>query len=105
MESGLRAVVMEPAAWLAAGQQGGSGPVAARIALVAVAVLAVAAFAVLQVKAPSARLRPPRRRRRYDPADWRALPRPYLPEAGDGEAPAAPYPRDGLSGAPSRMPR
>jgi hypothetical protein len=47
------------AAWLAAGGQGGSGPVLGRVILVAVAVLAVGAFAVLQAKARSRRRGPP----------------------------------------------
>ena len=66
-----------PAAWLAAGHQAGSVPVVSRIVLVAVTVLAVGAFAVLQVKARSYRRRPQseRRRRRFDPSDWRMLPR------------------------------
>lgn len=64
---------------MAAGHQGGSGAVAGRIVLVAVAVLAVGVFAVLQVKARSHGQRPPSepRRRRYDPSDWRTPPPPY----------------------------
>jgi len=75
--------------WLAAGQPaGGGGPAIGRIALVAVAVLAVGAFAVLQVHARSDRRRPPSaRRRRYDPSDWRTLPPPSRPSGRDGEAP------------------
>ena len=74
--------------WLAAGQQDGSGSVAGRVALVAVALLAVGAFAVLQICNRSDRRRPPdRRRRRYDPSDWRTLAQPYWTAARDGEAP------------------
>jgi len=72
--------------WLAAGQQGGSGPIAGRIALVAVAALAVGAFAVLQIKARSRGRRS--RGRRSDPSDWRALPPPSWPGGRDGEAPS-----------------
>jgi len=79
---------MTPVAWLAAGHQGGSGSAAGRIALVAVAVLAVGAFAVLQTKARSHRRRPPPgRRRRYDPSDWRTLSPPYWPQDRGDEAP------------------
>ena len=82
------AVAVRPAAWLAAGHQAGSGSVVGRLALVAVAVLAVGAFAVLQIKARSHRRRPPeRRRRRYDPSDWRTLPPPYWPEGREDEGP------------------
>ena len=55
MTAGRRAWVMTPVAWMAAGHQAGSGAVTGRVALVAVAVLAVGAFAVLQVKARSRR--------------------------------------------------
>jgi len=72
------------AGWLAAGQQGGSGSAAGRIALVALAVLAVGAFAVLQIKARS---RGRRSGRRHDPSDWRALPPPSWPGGTDGGAP------------------
>jgi len=77
------------AGWLAAGQQDGSGSVAGRVALVAVALLAVGAFAVLQICNRSDRRRPPseRRRRRYEPSDWRTLPPAYWPAGRDGEAP------------------
>jgi len=86
---------MTPVAWMAAGHQGGSGAVTGRIALVAVAVLAVGAFAVLQVKARSHRPRPPSEpgRRRpepfnpFNPSDWRTLPPPYWPEGRNDEAP------------------
>jgi hypothetical protein len=77
-------------AWLAAGHQSGSGSVLGRIMLVGVAVLAVGAFTVLQIKARSRRRRPPGpavRRRRYDPSDWRALPPQYWAEGRDDEAP------------------
>jgi hypothetical protein len=91
MAAGRRAWVMTPVAWIAAGHQGGSGAVTSRIVLVAVAVLAVSAFAVLQLKARSHRPRSPsepgRRRRRYDPSDWRTLPPPYWPEGRNDEAP------------------
>jgi hypothetical protein len=68
--------------WLAAAHQSGNGPVLGRVVLVAVAMLAVGAFAVLQVKARSPRRRPSpprRRRRRYEPPDWPALPPGYQP--------------------------
>jgi hypothetical protein len=65
--------------WLASSYQGGNGTAAGRIALVLVALLAVGAFTLLQVRArwrrrgaPSA----PRGRRRYDPSDWRTWPPP-----------------------------
>ncbi len=89
MASGSGAVVMTPVAWLAAGHQGGSGSVVGRIALVAVAVLAMGAFAALQIKARSHRRRPQseRHRRRYDPSDWRMLPPPRWPGGRDDEAP------------------
>ena len=89
MAAGRRAAAMTPLAWLAADHQGGSGSAAGRIALVAVAVLAVGAFAVLQIKAKSRRQRPPSepRRRRYNPSDWRTLPPPYWPEGRDDERP------------------
>jgi hypothetical protein len=73
--------------WLAAGHQAGSGSAAGRIVLVAVAVLAVGAFTVLQIKARSRRRPPSERRRRHDPSDWRALPPPYWAEGRDDEAP------------------
>jgi hypothetical protein len=73
------------AGWLAAGQPGGSGSAAGRIALVALTVLAVGVFAVLQIKARSRGRRPGRR---YDPSDWRALPPPSWPGGPDGEAPS-----------------
>src|SRR4029077_19370513 len=73
--------------WLGARYQGGDGSGAGRIALVAVAVLAVGAYTVLQVKARARRrgAMPGRGRRRYDPADWRGWPTPRSPGgAGDG---------------------
>ena len=75
--------------WLAASYQGENGSGAGRIALVAVTVLAVGAYTVLQVKA---RLRrrgamSERGRRRYDPADWRTWPPPSWP-GGPDEAPS-----------------
>ncbi len=80
---------MTPLAWLAADHQVGRGSAAVRIALVAVAVLTVGAFAVLQIKAKSRRQRPPSepRRRRYNPSDWRTLRPPYWPEGRDDERP------------------
>jgi len=89
MAAGRRAWVMTPVAWMAAGHQGASGAVTGRIVLVAVAVLAVGAFAMLQVKARSHRPRSPSepRRRRYNPADWRTLPPPCWPERRNDEAP------------------
>ncbi len=80
---------MTSVAGMAAGYQGGSGSAAGRLALVAVAVLAVGVFAMLQVKARSRRLRPPseRRRRRYDPSDWRMLAPPSWPQDRDDERP------------------
>lgn len=84
----ISAVPAVSPAWLAAGQHGGSGSVLGRIVLVGVAVLAVGAFTVLQIKARSRRRRPPSpRRRRPDPPDWRALPPQYWAEARDDEAP------------------
>ncbi len=91
MAAGRRAWVMTPVAWMAAGHQAGSGAVTGRIALVAVAVLAVGAFAVLQVKARSRRPRSPfgprRRHDPFNPSDWRTLAPPYRPEGRDGEGP------------------
>ena len=90
MAAGRRAWVMTPAAWMAAGHHGGSGAVTGRIVLVAVAVLAVSAFAVLQVKARSHRSRSPAGPRRHDPfnpSDWRTLSPPYWPEGRNDEAP------------------
>jgi len=95
------------ATWLAAGQPaGGGGSAIGRIALVAVAVLAVGTFAVLQIRARSDRRRPPserRRRRRYDPSDWRTLPPPSWPAGRDDETPAGhqqAYRPDGRNGYP-----
>ena len=77
------------AVWLAVGHQGESGSSAGRVALVAVALLAVGAFAVLQLKARSRRRAAPseRLRRRYDPSDWRTWPQPSWPEGRADEAP------------------
>ena len=77
------------AVWLAASYEGGNGAGAGRIALVAVALLAVGAFTVLQVKARSRRRQAPseRGRRRYDPSDWRTWPPPSWPGGRDDEAP------------------
>ena len=69
--------------WLAANQTDGNGSAAGRIALVAVAVLAIGAYALLQLKARSRRARAAHRR--YDPWDWRTYPpesRPAGPDAG-----------------------
>jgi hypothetical protein len=75
--------------WLAAGPSGGDSSMAGRIVLVAVAVVAVGAFTVLQIMARSGRRRPPaqRRRRRYDPSDWR-VPPPCGTAGGNDEAPS-----------------
>jgi len=72
-------------AWLAQGHQGGGGSVAGRLALVLVAVLAVSAFTMLQLKARS-RERPPSRRRHRSLAasDWRVPP----PSHETGEVPS-----------------
>ena len=60
-----------------------------RLALIAVTLLAVGAFVVLQAKARAHRQRSASKRRRARrPADWRTLPRPYWPEGRDGEAPS-----------------
>ena len=78
------------AVWLAASYEGGNGTGAGRIALVAVALLAVGAFTVLQVKARSRRRQAPSERgpRRYDPSDWRTWPPPSWPGGRDDEAPS-----------------
>ena len=57
--------------WLASGYTEGSGSSAGRIALIAVAILAVAAYAGLQLRARSRRKDGTRR---YDPWDWRTYP-------------------------------
>lgn len=57
--------------WSAAGYTEGSGSAVGRIALVVIAVLAVAAYAMLQLKARSRRAAGTRR---YDPWDWRTYP-------------------------------
>lgn len=54
--------------WLASGYTEGSGSAAGRIALVAVAVLTVAAYVILQLRTRSRRAA---WTRRYDPWDWR----------------------------------
>src|SRR5438046_8900550 len=72
--------------WLAASYTNGSGSAAGRIALVAVAVLAIGAYVFLQFKARSRRARAGRLR--YDPWDWRTYPHPSRPEREDaGEPP------------------
>ena len=71
--------------WLAASYTSGSGSAAGRIALVAVAVLAVGAYAFLQLKARSRRVRAGRLR--YDPWDWRTYPRQCGPEGQDAGEP------------------
>jgi subtilisin family serine protease len=70
-------------------QAGGSSSAVGRIALVAVAVAAVGAFAVLQVMARSRHRRPPSSggHRSLDASDWRTLPPRYQTEAGDDDAP------------------
>lgn len=57
--------------WSASGYTEGSGSAAGRIALVAVAVLAVVVYVILQFKARS---RQAAGTRRYDPWDWRTYP-------------------------------
>ena len=57
--------------WLASGYTEGSGSSTGRIALIAVAVLAVAAYVMLQLRARSRRSAGTRR---YDPWDWRTYP-------------------------------
>lgn len=62
--------------WLAAAGPGASGSALGRVVLVAVAILAVGTFVILQVKARS-------RRRRRRPSDWRAIPPPRWPAEQD----------------------
>jgi hypothetical protein len=57
--------------WSAAGNTEGSGSAVGRIALVVIAVLAIMAYAILQLKARSRRVAGTRR---YDPWDWRTYP-------------------------------
>ncbi len=57
--------------WLASSYTEGNGSAAGRIALVAVAILAVAAYVALQLRARSRRAAGTRR---YDPWDWRTYP-------------------------------
>ena len=71
--------------WLAASYTNGSGSAAGRIALVAVAVLAVGAYAFLQLKARSRRVRAGRLR--YDPWDWRTYADQFRPESQDAGEP------------------
>jgi len=76
--------------WLASSYHGGNGSAAGRIALVLVALLAVGAFVLLQVKARWRRrggLRSPLGGRRYDPSDWRTWPPPSWPGGPGDEAP------------------
>jgi hypothetical protein len=68
------------AGWLAAAGPGEGGSALGRVMLVAVAVLAVGTFAVLQVKARS-------RRRGRRPSDWRAIPPPRWPAEQDEPPP------------------
>ena len=80
--------------WLAASYTDGNGSAAGRIALVAVAVLAVGAYAFLQLKARSRRARAGRLR--YDPWDWRTAPRRPGARAGTGgDTSASPTGRTG----------
>jgi hypothetical protein len=71
--------------WLATSYTGGNGSAAGRIALIAVAVLAVAAYALLQLRGRSHRARAGRRR--YDPWDWRTYPPQSWPPERDTGAP------------------
>ena len=85
----LTAATLSAAA--AAGQTPGSGA-AGRILLVAVAVVAVGAFTVLQIMARSGHRRGPAgrgRRARAAGCDWRTLPPQYEDDAGRAEMPAA----------------
>jgi hypothetical protein len=72
--------------WLAASYTSGSGSAAGRIALVTVAVLAVGAYAFLQLKARSRRARAGRLR--YDPWDWRTYHHPSRSERRDAGEPS-----------------
>ena len=77
--------------WLASSYQGGNGSAAGRIALVLVALVAVGAFALLQVRARWRRrggLTGPPGRRRYDPSDWRTWPPPSWSGGPDHGAPS-----------------
>ncbi|MBV9204692.1 MAG: hypothetical protein JO037_04655 [Actinobacteria bacterium] len=70
-------------AWLAQGHQGGGGSVAGRLVLVLVAVLAVGAFTMLQLKARSRERSPAgRQHRSLAASDWRVAP-PPSPERGE----------------------
>ena len=78
--------------WVAAGSANESGSAMGRVALVAVAVLAVAIYVLLLVKARSGRAGTGRRR--YDPWDWRTYPpesRPGGHDAPGGRDGRAPY--------------
>jgi hypothetical protein len=57
--------------WLASSNTEGNGSSAGRVALIAVAVLAVATYVVLQLRSRSRR---DAGTRRYDPWDWRTYP-------------------------------
>jgi hypothetical protein len=57
--------------WLASSNTEGNGSSAGRVALIAIAVLAVAAYVVLQLRSRSRRAAGTRR---YDPWDWRTYP-------------------------------
>ena len=57
--------------WVASGDTEGSGSPAGRIALIVVAVFAVAAYVMLQLRTRSRRKAGTRR---YDPWDWRTYP-------------------------------
>jgi hypothetical protein len=88
--------------WLAASYTDGSGSAAGRIALVAVAVLAVGAYAFLQLKARSRRAKAGRLR--YDPWDWRTYPHQCRPEARDAGEPTATRRAAGPTGGTATRP-
>jgi hypothetical protein len=87
MQAGFMSTAAAAARAAGASQPDASGSAAGRIVLVAVAVVAVGAFAMLHVMARSRRDRPPsgRRRRPPDVSDWRTLARRYQDAAGDDE--------------------
>ncbi len=80
-----------PSAAAAAGHARRSSPMLGRIVLVAVAVTAVGAFTVLQLRAWARRRRSPGRGRRRSRQlnDWRTLPPRYEDDLEDGEMPFA----------------